>query len=135
MGRFCIGTMDTKHGWEVQSVPSAISLHITYWFESRENQGKVLGKVPSFYKLFKDHGQSPEKMSEETKTQFKAYLEEQFDDVVVECTRQNLTGNLNNYALQLSARVVVDGVKYDIAETISVTGELYKLLDQERLKK
>lgn len=134
MARFCIGTMTTSAGWETQSAEAAISRHVTYWFTGRENQGKVLGNVPNFYMLFKNFSARPEQMVEQTREKFKAYLEEQFDDVVVDVGRQNLTGELNNYKLTLSARVVVDGVKYDIAQTILVTGELYKVLDAERLK-
>lgn len=134
MARFCIGTMDTSSGWETQSVEAAIARHVTYWFTGRENQGKVLGKVPNFYMLFKNYSAQPEQMVNEMRDKFKAYLEEQFDSVVVDVSRQNLTGEINNYRLTLSARVVVDGVKYDIAQTILVTGELYKVLDTERLK-
>lgn len=134
MARFCIGTMDTSTGWETQSVEAAISRHITYWFSGRENQGKVLGGVPNFYMLFKNFSSRPEQMVDQMRDKFKAYLEEQFDDVAVDVGRQNLTGELNNYRLTLSARVVADGVKYDIARTILVTGELYKVLDMERLK-
>lgn len=134
MARFCIGTMDTSTGWETQSVEAAISRHITYWFSGRENQGKVLGGVPNFYMLFKNFSSRPEQMVDQMRDKFKAYLEEQFDDVAVDVGRQNLTGELNNYRLTLSARVVADGVKYDIARTILVTGELYKVLDTERLK-
>lgn len=135
MARFCVGSMSTEYGWETQSPEVALSLHTTYWFASRENQGKVLGDVPSFYMLFKDFSNQPEMMVEQTREKFKAYLEELYDEVLVEVTRQNITGELNNYRLILSARVVSDGVKYDLAQTILVTGELYKVLDMERLKK
>lgn len=133
--RFIVGTMDTQHGWETQSPDTAISKHVTYWFQSRENQGKVIGDVPSFYMLFQEHSRNPEVMVDQTREKFKAYLEELFDDVLVDVTRQNLTGQANNYRLILTARVVVDDNKYDIAQTIIVTGELYKTLDLERLKK
>lgn len=135
MGRFCVGTMDTRVGWEVESAEAAISRHLTYWFTSRENQGKVVGGVPSFYMLFKTHAAQPEEMVKQTRDNFKRYLEELFDDVIVECVRQNLTGETNNYRLVLTARVIVDGQKYDLAQTILATGELYKVLDTERLSK
>lgn len=135
MGRFCIGTMDTSSGWETQSVEAAISLHVTYWFTGRQNQGKILGDVPNFYMLFKDYSSNPEQMVSQMRDKFKAYMEEQFDDVIVDVSRQNVTGETNNYRLILASRVVVDGVKYDLAQTILVTGELYKVLDTERLKK
>lgn len=135
MTRFCIGTLDSKLGWETQSPPAALARHVTYWFTSRENQGKLLGKVPSFYMLFKNYSNNPDEMVTQTTSKFKAYLEEAFDDVIVDVSRQNLTGELNNYRLMLSARIVADGIKYDLAQTIVVTGELYKVLDTERLRK
>lgn len=133
--RFIVGTMDTQHGWETQSPDTAISKHVTYWFQSRENQGKVIGDVPSFYMIFQKYSRQPEEMEKQTREKFKAYLEELFDDVLVEVIRQNLTGQANNYRLILTARVLVDDIKYDIAQTILVTGELYKTLDLERIKK
>lgn len=135
MARFCVATMDSRIGWETQSPQAALARHTTYWFQSRKNQGKVVGDVPSFYYLFKQYSQYPEQMEEQTREQFKRYLEELFDEVAVACVRQNVTGSANNYRLTLTARVVVDGVKYDLAQTILVTGEMYKVLDQERLKR
>lgn len=135
MGRFCVASLDTKVGWEIQSVEAAISRHVTYWFTSRTNQGKVLGDVPSFYMLFQLYSAQPEQMITQTTDEFKRYLNELFDDVIVDVSKQNLTGELNNYRLILTARVVVDGVKYDLAQTILVTGELYTVLDIERLKR
>ncbi|HFT2124617.1 hypothetical protein [Pseudomonas aeruginosa] len=127
--------MDSKLGWETQSPDTAISRHVTYWFTSRENQGKLIGGVPSFYMIFKDFAQYPDQMVEQVQDKFKAYLEELFDEVMVGVSRQNVTGSVNNYRLILTARVVVDNMKYDLAQTILITGELYKVLDLERLKR
>ncbi|CRQ12404.1 hypothetical protein PAERUG_E6_London_17_VIM_2_12_12_03582 [Pseudomonas aeruginosa] len=74
-------------------------------------------------------------MVEQVQDKFKAYLEELFDEVMVGVSRQNVTGSVNNYRLILTARVVVDNMKYDLAQTILITGELYKVLDLERLKR
>lgn len=135
MGRFCVGTLDSKVGWETQSVESAISRHVTYWFVSRNNQGKIIGDVPSFYYLFQKYSSIPEEMITQTRDQFKAYLEELFDNVVIETGRQDHEGSPNNYNLNIAGMVVVDGIKYDIAETVIVTGEYYKILTAERFKR
>lgn len=134
MGRYCVGTLDSKVGWETQSVENAISKHVTYWFVSRYNQGKIVGEVPSFYYLFEKYSSDPEEMAKQTRDQFKKYLEELFDNVVVETSRQDYQGSVNNYNLNIAGMVVVDGIKYDIAETIIVTGEFYKTLTSERFK-
>jgi len=133
--RFIVGTLDTAVGWETQSVETAISRHITYWFAARENQGKVVSAVPNWHTLFMEYSHQPEKMVEQTKTAFKAYLNELFNDVEVYVESQNLTDQRYNYKLVLAARVTVNGERYDIAQTILATGELYKVLDMERLKK
>lgn len=135
MGRYCVASMDTRIGWETQSPSAALARHVTYWFAARENQGKLMGGVDSFYMLFKEYSSNPDKMVEETERNFKIYLQQLFDDVLVGVTRQNVTGSVNNYRLILTARVAVDGAKYDLAETILVTGEMYKVLDSERLKR
>lgn len=135
MGRYCIATMDSRNGWENTSPTNALALHVTYWFVSRENQDKVLGKVPGFYALFQKHGQNPEEFRKQVEEQFKLYLEEQFDEVAVVVTLQNITGQANNYTMILASRVAVDGVKYDLAETILITGELYKVVSNARLNR
>jgi len=135
MGRFCIATMDTRSGWETESPLNAISLHTTYFFAARENQDKLLGNVPNFYSLWQQYGELPERMVENLKTIFTAYMKEQFDEVVIEVIKQNLTGQANNYRLILTGKIVVDGSVYDLAETILVTGEFYKVLTNERLKR
>lgn len=134
MASYCVGTLDSKVGWETQSVENAISKHVTYWFVSRYNQGKIIGEVPSFYYLFEKHSSNPEEMAKQTRDQFKQYLEELFDEVVIETSMQSHKGSVNNYNLNIAGMVVVDGVKYDIAETIIVTGEFYKKLTAERFK-
>lgn len=134
MGRFCIATMDTRSGWETESPLNAISLHTTYFFAARENQDKLLGGVPNFYGLWQKYGETPERMVSNLKSIFTDYMKEQFDEVLIEVIKQNITGQANNYRLILTGKIVVDGAVYDLAETILVTGEFYKVLTNERLK-
>ena len=135
MAHFCIATMDTRYGWEIESPRTAISLHTNYYFAARENQDKLLGKVPNFYSLWEKFGENPERLQEALKQNFKAYMDEQFDNSIIEVIKQNLTGQANNYRLILTGKIVVDTEAYDLAETILVTGESYKLLTNERLKR
>jgi hypothetical protein len=133
MGTFLVGTMTTSNGWETESVPDALAKHITYWFQSRRNQGKVMGKVPSFYFLIKQYGQDPDRLVEQTRTELEQYIKELFPNCSVSVSQENLTGQVNQYRLIIAVRVVNDGVGYDLANAVLITGEQYKLLDAARL--
>lgn len=133
MGTFLVATMSTSSGFESTSVTDALAKHITYWFQSRRNQGKVLGNVPSFYFLHKQFGQTPERLIEQTQTELGNYIKELFPESSVAVERQNITGKLNQYTLIISARVINNGVSYDMANAVLITGEQYKLIDKSRL--
>lgn len=133
MGTFLVGTMTTSNGWEHESVPDALSKHILYWFQSRRNQGKVMGGVPSFYFLIKQYGQDPDKLVEQARDELERYVKELFTDCSVAVSRENLTGQANQYTLIIAVKVVSDGVAYDLANAVLITGEQYKLVDTWRL--
>lgn len=133
MGTFLVGTMTTSNGWEFNSVVDALSKHITYWFTSRRNQGKVMGKVPSFYFLIKQYGQDPDKLIEQARDELERYIKELFTDCSVSVSRENLTGQVNQYRLRIAVKVISDGVAYDLANAVLITGEQYKLIDAWRL--
>jgi hypothetical protein len=134
MASFIVGTMTTASGWETQSPPDALAKHITYWFQSRRNQGKVMGNVPSFYYLIKQYGGKPETLLEKCNMELEQYIKELFPVCSVTVTRENLTGKTNQYTLIIAARIVSDNVAYDLARSVLVTGEEYKLLDAQRLR-
>ena len=129
---FCASTMSTSFGWEIQSPQEALALHFTYWFTSRCNQGKVLGNVPSFYYLWEQYGKNQDRMVEETKNELDAYIKELFPRSKVAVTFENVQGHLYNYVLIITAQAVHGGQVYDLAQTVLVTGEGYKVLDQKR---
>ena len=133
MDGFLVGTMTTSSGWEIQSVPNALSKHITYWFQSRRNQGKVMGAVPSFYYLIKQYGEDPDKLVEQTRNELERYIQELFPQCSVSCSKENLTGKVNQYRLIIAVRVISSGIGYDLAEAVLITGESYKLIDAARL--
>lgn len=131
---FIVGTMSVATGWETSSVPEALSRHITYWFQSRRNQGKVMGGVPSFYFLWKQHGETPERLIEKTKLELEAYVKELFPVCSVEVTRESISELGSTYTLIIAVRVTVKNENYDLADAILVTGSKYTLLDQARIK-
>lgn len=133
MGTFLVGTMTSSHGWETGSIREALSKHITYWFQSRRNQGKVMGGVPSFYYLVKEYGQQPDRLVEQSRNELELYIKELFPICNVSVSRENLTGEINRYKLIIAVRVISDGQTVDLAEAVLMTGEQYKLLDASRL--
>lgn len=135
MRGFIVGTMSTQSGWEAQSPYDALAWHITYWFAARKSQLKNINDVPSFYAIWEKYGTDPGQMESETRSALTDYIAELFDDVVCDVKRQNVEGQVNNYRLILSARVKYDGVIYDLSRAVEITGEKYKLLDDERLAK
>ena len=130
---FCTASMTTESGWSIESVPDALAKHITYWFQSRRNQGKVMGGVPSFYFLIKQYGQDPDRLIEQTQTELEQYIKELFQDCSISVTRENLTGQVNQYTLIIAVKVVSEGLAYDLAQSVLITGEQYKLIDAARL--
>lgn len=135
MRGFIVGTMSTQSGWETQSPYDALAWHITYWFASRKSQLKFINDVPSFYALWEKYGTDPSLLESETRTALTDYIAELFDDAVCDVKRQNVEGQVNNYRLIISARVKYDGTVYDLSRAVEITGEKYKLLDDERLAK
>lgn len=131
---FIVGTMDTSIGWETQSPTEALAKHITYWFQSRRNQGKVLGDVPSFYYLIKQYGERPETLVEQTQIELERYIKELFAVCSIDVSKENLTGKANQYTLIIAVRVVHAGEPYDLAQAVLITGEQYKLIDEQRLR-
>jgi len=133
MATFCVSTMSAANGWEVKSPQQALALHFMYWFTSRANQGKVFGNVPSFYYLWATYGTTPETMVERTKEAFDSYIKELFPTSEVEVDIAYQDNSKSQYHLILTAKAVSDGVRYDLAETVIVTGELFRVLDKKRL--
>lgn len=131
---FCVGTLDSGVGFETQSPEEAISRHLTYWFASRRNQGKIMGNVPSWNFLWMTYNRTPDRLAEKAKEELDTYFGELFAQRTVEVTYRWLNDTRSLYSLQLSIQVISDGKLYDVGRTILKTGEYYKVLDSERLK-
>lgn len=130
---FIVGTMSTTSGWETTSVTEALARHITYWFQSRYNQGRVLGQTPSFYYLFKTYGQTPERLIEQSQIELASYIKELFPDSQVSVTKEDISERGSTYRMGIAAIVVSQGQTYDLAQAVLVTGSKYKLIDEERI--
>lgn len=130
---FIVGTMSTATGWETTSPTEALARHITYWFQSRRSQGKIMGNVPSFYYLVKQYGQTPEKLIEQAQIELDRYIKELFPVSNVAVSKENLTEGGNNYRLIIAARVIHENESYDLARAVLMTGSKYTLLDKERI--
>lgn len=135
MGTFCVGTMDSSTGWEIQSPEEALSKHFLYWFTSRRNQGIILDKVPSFYYLFMKHSRTPTALVEKAQQEFDNYLSELFTQRTVRVSFEYIGETKSLYTVQIDAQVINDGKVYDLGRKIQITGEEYKILDDERLKR
>lgn len=127
--------MDSSVGWEIQSPEEALSKHFMYWFTSRRNQGFALDKVPSFYYLFMKFNRTPAALVEKAQQEFDEYLKELFVQRTVRVSYQFIGESRSLYTVQIDAQVINDGKAYDLGRTIEVTGEEYKILDDERLKR
>lgn len=130
MSSFCVGSLSTSSGWETKSPEEALSLHFTYWFASRRNQGKVIGDVPSFYYLWATKSKDPEALSESVKREFESYLKELFPICKVDVGYNQVRGNNSTYNLVISANVIHENQGYDLARVVLVTGSKYEILNQ-----
>lgn len=130
---FCVATLSSKHGFETKSPEEALSLHFMYWFTSRRSQGKVKDAVPSFYYLVGQHGTNPERLQEAARTELLAYMKELFPQVEVFVNRKELPGSNSQYHLIIGATISHEDKKYNLAQTIIITGEEFRILDKARL--
>lgn len=133
MSTFLVATLSTQAGFETKSAEQALALHFTYWFTSRRSQGKIFGKVPSFYYLVAAHGTNQEVLIERTKEELELYIKELFPESQVFVSSKNKTDVNSQYTLIIGATVVSDGQEYNLAHTVLVTGEKFRILDEKRL--
>ena len=135
MADFCVGTMTTEMGWEVQSPVEAIARHFSYWLISRRNQGKVLDKVPSFFYLFMRFSRTPDTLVEKAKQELEEYFGELSSQRNVAVTYKYINNTKTLYTVQIDIQVIIDGTAYDLGRSIEITGEFYREIDKMRLGK
>lgn len=132
MSTFCVATLSTRSGFETKSPLDALSMHFTYWFASRRSQGKVNDKTPSFYYLVAKHGTIKEQLIEHAKEELQTYIKELFPESRVFVTTSDKPGTNSQYTLVIGATVLSDGIEYNLANTVVVTGEHFRILDIAR---
>lgn len=110
-----------------------MSKHFYYWFVSRENQSRIISKVPSFYKLWKDYGEKQNEMVSNTQTYLTSYMQELFDDVTVTVNVEAVDNSISMYRLLVSCIVNYQGTRYSLAKVVSVRPDSFNLLDKHRL--
>lgn len=130
---FCVATMSSDTGWETKSVDNAMNRHFFYWFVSRENQSRIISKVPSFYKLWKDYGEKQNEMISNTQTFLTAYMKELFANVNVTVNTEAVDGSASMYRLLVSCTVTLDGIQYSLAKVVAIRPDNFELLDKHRL--
>lgn len=130
---FCVGTLSTANGWETKSVENAMNLHFYYWFVSRENQSKLVVKVPSFYALWKRYGEKQDEMLSNTIDTLTLYMKELFDNVKVTADINNLNNTESLYALMINVSVTVSGITYSLAKVVEMRPNNFTLLEKHRL--
>ena len=133
MAGFVLGSMDTSIGFETKSVIAALSWHFLYYFTSRQDQGKVLGGVPSFYYTWRLYGENPDTLITRSKQELQSYFKELFPTVDVLVTKELINDSTNHYSLNFGVRVLYEGLHYDLAQSVYVDGDRYTVLDQGRL--
>lgn len=133
MSKYVVATLSSSTGWIVDSVEEALDKHFLYYFTSRRSQAKTMGPTPSFYYLISKYGDSQDKLVSALRDDLKSYLTELFPTNDVSVTVANISPKGSTYTLQVSARVVSDGIGYDLAKSVFINGSSYKLLDEHRL--
>ena len=132
MAGFVVGTMSSQAGWITKSVEEALDYHFMYYFTSRRSQGKIIPDTPSFYYLHSQYSDNQERLVSTLTESFKEYLVELFPKCDVNVTTRDISPNGSTYTLVITARVVHSGTAYDLAKSILINGESYKVLDESR---
>lgn len=133
MPKGVVATMDTM-GF-ITEPAIKIDRAIAYWFANRIDQCIVLRDIHSYqYVMAKHQGdkRNEEKFLEEIKQNLTEYLLQIFDGVSVEAHSKRENEGDKMFTLLLSGLVNQDGKNYDLARSVLVNGETYKLVDEGR---
>jgi len=74
-------------------------------------------------------------MIERTRTELDSYIKELFPESEVSVTKKDWVESKSQYTLIIAARVISNGIAYDLAESVLITGEHFKVLDKKRLNR
>lgn len=133
MPKGVVATMDTI-GF-VTEPKIKIDRAIAYWFANRIDQSLVIRNVHSYLYVVAKHQDdkgSEERFLDDIKKNLTEYLLQIFDSVSVEARAIRKNEGDKMFTLHLSGVVTEDGKRYDLARSVYVSGETYKLVDEGR---
>lgn len=133
MAKGVVATMDTV-GFITEPTVK-IDRAIAYWFANRLDQCIVLRGTHSYQYVMAKHQDdkgSEERFLEEIKKNLTEYLLQIFDSVSVEAKSYRKNEGDKMFTLILSGVVVQDDKKYDLARSVLINGETYRLVDEGR---
>lgn len=133
MPKGVVATMDTM-GF-ITEPAIKIDRAIAYWFANRIDQCIILRNIHSYqYVMAKHQGdkRSEERFLEEIKKNLTEYLLQIFDSASVDARSVRANEGDKMYTLVLSGIVAQDGKTYDVARSVLVNGETYKIVDEGR---
>lgn len=133
MPKGVVATMDTM-GF-ITEPAIKIDRAIAYWFANRIDQCIILRDIHSYQYVMANHQgdkRSEEKFLEEIKQNLTEYLLQIFDGVSVDANSHRENEGDKMFTLLLSGIVNQDGKNYDLARSVLVNGETYKLVDEGR---
>lgn len=128
-----VGTMDTI-GF-ITEPTIKIDRAIAYWFANRVDQCIILRNIHSYQYVVAKHQDDKkgvERFLDDVQKNLTEYLLQIFEAVSVSAhaNRQNESDKM--FTLVISGVVKQGGKPYDLAHSVAVSGETYKLIDKGR---
>lgn len=133
MAKGVVATMDTVGFITEPSVK--IDRAMAYWFANRIDQCIILRNIHSYQYVMAKHQDdkgSEERFLEDIKKNLTEYLLQIFDSASVEAKSSREKEGDKMFTLRLSGVVAQDGKTYDLAKSVLINGETYKLVDEGR---
>lgn len=132
MAKGVVATMDTL-GYLTEPMIKGDRL-VAYWFANRVDQCIILRDINSFQYLTAKHqgDKSEEKLLEDIEINLRAFLLECFDQASVAVKALRKEEGDKMFTLAIAAEFWQDGKRYDLAKSVILSGETYKLVDNGR---
>lgn len=131
MTKPAIATM-SKIGFIVDEIPLILAKQLDYYFQARRNQSTYISGIESFEYVLAENQGNKEMMLKSVKDSITTLYKELFDRVDVTTKANPDTPEAANFTLIISVRVTYNGTPYDLAESVLVTGQTYKRIQEGR---
>lgn len=107
---------------------------VAWWFANRIDQSTILGNIPSYQYVVASHQNDfrIDEFLEDVKTNLRTYLLECFEGADVQASAPGYEVGSKMFSLHVAAVVERDGKRYDVAQSVLLNGESYKLVDNGR---